>query len=493
MKHRFCTAIPAVAAFLVSCGGANQDSTPVAGTAPSQPILLGHVNGVGDDYNTVVEQLYVAYFGRPADVEGLKNFKAQLAAIAGPKDIQGLDTAYNTNTEVKKLIDSFGTSAESNALYGNQDTKAFVAAIYNNMLNRAPAQSGLDFWVNAIDSGFLTKGRAALSIMFGALTNSSQQGQTDAALVQNKISAATNFTHELPNADVYKGPTAAANARRMLSTVTHATDVTAFRPTIVETIGKLANPPTTPPALSPPASRSTANQPDDVAGAQVHVIYAVPLGAQDKQLDLSPSLVNMIGSMNLWLAAQTGGRWFKVDTFNGRLDVTYVQLPRSDADYEAFGATKRDQIEADLAAAGLIQSEKIYAVQYEGGNPRACAEAPYLPPNPPQVATVAFLQGTPGGAPCESNPYAASQTASPGYREFILLRLLLSTLGFVDPAAPNRNGGGVNNDPRDLMYEGPEQWTPGILDVSKTNYYNPGGLSSGIKNLADSPYLTPRR
>jgi len=33
------------------------------------------------DYTSVVQQLYVSYFGRPADYYGLQNFTAQLAAL----------------------------------------------------------------------------------------------------------------------------------------------------------------------------------------------------------------------------------------------------------------------------------------------------------------------------------------------------------------------------------------------------------------------------
>lgn len=250
-------AVPAFLVALASCGGGDTDLLSTAATPQSQSILLSHINTIGDDYNNVVEQLYVAYFGRPADIEGLTNFKAQLAANGAPKDIAGLDTAYNTTPAIKELIDAFGTSAESARLYGSGDTTSFVTAIYNNVLNRAPAQSGLDFWVSAIDSGFLTRGRASLSIMAGALANTTDQGRIDAELVTKRIEVATNFTHALPNADVYKGPTAAANARNMLAQVTGATDVTAFQPTVVSTIQNLANPPATggtpPTTQAPPA------------------------------------------------------------------------------------------------------------------------------------------------------------------------------------------------------------------------------------------------
>lgn len=258
MKRIVHLAVPAFLAILAGCGGGDANLFAASATPQSPPTLLSHTNTVGDDYNTVVEQLYVAYFGRPADIEGLTNFKTQLATIGAPKDIAGLDTTYNTNPTVKQLIDAFGTSQESVRLYGSGDTTSFVTAIYNNVLNRPPAQSGLDFWVSAIDSGFLTKGRASLSIMAGALANTTDQGRIDAELVTNKITVATNFTHALQNADVYKGPTAAAHARNMLSQVTSTTDVTAFQPTVVSTKENLANPPASP---TTPATGGTPTTP----------------------------------------------------------------------------------------------------------------------------------------------------------------------------------------------------------------------------------------
>jgi len=195
------------------------------------------------DYSDAVQQLYVAYFGRPADSGALANFSAALKSYAAPTDLQSLNTAYNSSVQVRSLIDAFGTSNESKALYTG-DTTAFVNAIYLNVLNRAPAAGGLQFWVNSIDNGGLTRGNAALSIMAGALANDSPQGLLDAALVNNKIRAASNFTFAIDTAaeiSGYSGNSAAATARSLLATVTSATDTEAFQATIESTLAGLAS------------------------------------------------------------------------------------------------------------------------------------------------------------------------------------------------------------------------------------------------------------
>lgn len=193
------------------------------------------------EYNDAVQQLYVSYFGRAADSNGLTNFMAALANAKAPKDIQGLNAAYATNATVRSLVDAFGTSTESSNLYTG-DTSAFVTAIFQNVLSRAPQTTGLDFWRGAIDAGTLTKGNAALSIMAGALVNTSSQGLTDAALINNKIRVASNFTFGLDTpteVQNYRGAVAAGMARSMLATITSTTDTDSFQSTVTATIASL--------------------------------------------------------------------------------------------------------------------------------------------------------------------------------------------------------------------------------------------------------------
>jgi hypothetical protein len=240
--------------------------------------------------------------------------------------------------------------------------------------------------------------------------------------------------------------------------------------------------------------RHTTDQPDDVTGAQVHVMYVVPSGASDRQLDLGDTLINSIASYNNWLATQTGGRKLRYDTLNGRLDITYVSLPRTDAQYQSFGARQRDTIEADLQAAGLLAAGKIYSVYYEGGSPNACADAP-RPPDLPGQVNVMYLHGLAGVAgvtPCDQNQFAASASAPAGYLDLSMMHEIVHTLGGVSDGAPNQVlSGHVNTSPTDLMYAGPLPWQPSVLDVNKSNYYNPAGLPAGIFNLANSDFLLP--
>ena len=233
---------------LAGCGGTSggtSGSDSHQATAARQLRPAQKTSDVNSQYATIVQQLYVSFFGRPADPTGLANFEAALAAANPPADAKSMLQIYNsgTNPALNKLVDSFGTSAESQALYGSGTTTAFVQAIFSHVLNRQPLQSGLDFWVNAIDTGQITRGSASLQIMEGGLTNASAQGQLDYALIENRIAVATTFTSDIQTAAElrgYKGATAAQTVRNMLATVTATTDLSSFAVTINATAESLS-------------------------------------------------------------------------------------------------------------------------------------------------------------------------------------------------------------------------------------------------------------
>jgi serralysin len=193
------------------------------------------------EYDDVVQALYLAYFGRAADSGGLAAFQSQLVGLHAPLTFSAVSAAYAKDAGLHSLIDSFGSSAESAALYpGN--TASFIAAVYQNIFNRAPDAGGAAFWTNAIDSGNLSRANASLSIMAGALENTSAQGLLDGKLVNNKITIASDFTLAIDTpAEVssYASASAAATVRSMLGTVTASTDIAAFQATIASTLLKM--------------------------------------------------------------------------------------------------------------------------------------------------------------------------------------------------------------------------------------------------------------
>lgn len=242
---RFMAPVLAVAA-LAGCGAGSGEQA-----APAQKVQP-HVKQAGtkaSDYATVVQQLYIAYFGRPADPGGLANFEAQLLQLGAPTDVADLANAYKTNAAIAKLIDSFGLSTESQNLYGSTTTSQFVSSIFSNVLGRLPASAGSDFWVKAIDGGTTSRGDAALSIMAGAFGNTTNptQAQLDVTLIDNRVNVSVNFTGEVSALNAvssYAGSAAAQSARQMLAQVNSTSSSTPSLQQIITVVQALisANP-----------------------------------------------------------------------------------------------------------------------------------------------------------------------------------------------------------------------------------------------------------
>lgn len=149
-------------------------------------------------YFDQVQQLYIAYFGRPADSVGQAYWADRI------------DTA---NGSITAVIAGFSASAESAALFGSSTSAQKVIAIYQNAFNRAPEPAGLAYWVAQLDSGAISQAQASWTIQQAA-------GSGDASTVNNKLIAAKVFTAQLDTtAEIagYNGTAAAVLARAYLA------------------------------------------------------------------------------------------------------------------------------------------------------------------------------------------------------------------------------------------------------------------------------------
>lgn len=226
----------ACALMLAACGGeSNTAAEPMqaAGTVSTAKMSAQQVR-VATDYYPVVQRIYLAYFGRPADPAGLAFFAGRYLDGNAAVDVRGVADSYGSNAIVRALIDSFGTSQESIDLYPG-DNDVFVTAIYRNLLNRDPDLPGKAFWMGEINSGHLTRANAAVSIMAGA------QG-ADLELINKRAQVVINFTSSLNTpirVRAYDGLVANSVVRSMLANVTADTDPVAFQATIDGVIANL--------------------------------------------------------------------------------------------------------------------------------------------------------------------------------------------------------------------------------------------------------------
>jgi hypothetical protein len=240
---------------------------------------------------------------------------------------------------------------------------------------------------------------------------------------------------------------------------------------------------------SPNGNRSVENRPDENAGAQVQVVYALPADGEDRHMDTDGTISASVDAIQAWLAGETGGRTLRFDTYNSEYDILFFQSRRADADLAAEGAFVRDALEAEMEQEGIIAPGKVYAVYYDGLSTYACGGGAW-PPSLPGVVAAMYLKGDiPSVYDCTLNAFA-SAIDEPDSAEYVMLHEILHTLGFLAPCAPNEHSEGHASDSHfDLMYSGPEEeGDPRVLDFGHDDYYNHS--KPGCPDFADSEYLS---
>jgi hypothetical protein len=222
-------------------------------------------------------------------------------------------------------------------------------------------------------------------------------------------------------------------------------------------------------------------------------LYVVPRDMPNRQLHLNGAIANSVTAMQAWLMARTGGSCLRIDRNDDAYRVQYAHLAKTDAEIAAAGPYARDVIEQELAQLGFNHPHKVYAVYYEGTSTHSCGGGAWPPVLIGHVAALYLRGEPPTGAPCHALSLAkAGEPAK--YLELTMLHEILHTLGLVSTCAPNsltgdRPIGHVSDDPRDLMYAGPAEWRPAILDSGNNDYYRHS--QPGCPDLASSVFLDP--
>lgn len=105
------------------------------------------------NYVSKVQELYVAYFSRPADPDGLAFWS---------------DNLENQVVSHQDIAAAFAQTSEYRSAYGNTDNRELVQDIYNNLFGRPAEAKGLEFWVNALASGAMTVDNMVTTVAAGA-------------------------------------------------------------------------------------------------------------------------------------------------------------------------------------------------------------------------------------------------------------------------------------------------------------------------------------
>ena len=154
-----------------------------------------------EEAKALAQQLYVAYYGRPADPGGLDFWTGELMNSAN------LDNA----------VRNFGASAEYNDLSKDKTNEELLAVLYQQMFNRDPDQAGLDFYLGRLERGESTLASIAKQVADGAVDE-------DVTTLANKVAVANAFTEAVRDSegDVVYDASQIVHAAALLADVTDA-------------------------------------------------------------------------------------------------------------------------------------------------------------------------------------------------------------------------------------------------------------------------------
>lgn len=234
--YRAAPALSSLALMLALGGCGGNEPAPVTATASmSRSAASTIVVDPKEQYSHTLQELYVAYFGRPAEPAGMFYWNHLLEEAQAPPDATLLAARYRSDARIRAMFDAFANSEESRQLYPGA-TAQFVEGVYRNLFNRPADQAGMLYWAKAIDTGVITRAEAGLFIMLGAQNE-------DALGVRNKIVVATTFyrilTERTGSVLSYTGNRNNEIARRMMAMVDAKTDLAAFEATIRATIAEM--------------------------------------------------------------------------------------------------------------------------------------------------------------------------------------------------------------------------------------------------------------
>ncbi|OSQ53153.1 DUF4214 domain-containing protein [Marivita geojedonensis] len=165
-------------------------------------VFGGHTGLSRDALEDVVE-VYIAYFNRAPDAIGLGFW----------------GTAFAKGLSMEDMARLFSDQAETREAYPEGTSNlAFATTVYNNVLGRTPDDTGLSFWVDALESGSVSRDQFILKVLEGAKAELNMsagyefmmQQLADRAYLENKVDIGAYFA-------VHKGMSDVENAAEVMA------------------------------------------------------------------------------------------------------------------------------------------------------------------------------------------------------------------------------------------------------------------------------------
>lgn len=158
-------------------------------------------------FHTQLQQLYVAYFNRPADPGGLAFYEGHLEA---------------GTVTMAAIAADFAKSNEYRTEYNDATNTGIVTKVYANLFGRVGTANEMKFWIDALNAGATTIDKVVTDIAAGAQS-------TDKVAFESKVVFATAFTNKIDtDAEIkaYGTKEAQAAAKALVTGIKTATEAT---------------------------------------------------------------------------------------------------------------------------------------------------------------------------------------------------------------------------------------------------------------------------
>lgn len=244
---------------------------------------------------------------------------------------------------------------------------------------------------------------------------------------------------------------------------------------------------------------SYKDRPDDNPDKyQIHVLYVVPKDFTDTTRYFDGSIEDDMLSMNKWFYEQTDGQAFVLDTYQGKLDVTYIQLPVTDEEF-FIEAAKKYENEPNITMMQLIShgmEDYFYQMDELPLKPRKLYVAYF---EISKVSDCGWSQSGKGYLVAKVFPSAYNvrdniNCSEDGSKmEYTIAHEIIHLLGFPSEytcySHPVDGGAHIfdPNSPDDIMGIGVYGQHP-VLDPEHDDYFL---IEKSCLDLADTPYLYP--
>uniref|UniRef100_A0A832EKG1 DUF4214 domain-containing protein n=1 Tax=Desulfacinum infernum TaxID=35837 RepID=A0A832EKG1_9BACT len=187
------------------------------------------------DIKEMIQAIYIAYYGRPADPAGL-GYWFNLYNT-GALDLAGIAENFAQQSESKAEYAYFNTYFNYPGYpISDQMRIDFVTEIYQNLFERAPDTNGLNYWVNALKTGAVSPGAFIAAIVNAAYEGRAGASATDWLTLYNKIQVADNFTDYLVENNISWTMALSDQVEAVLDTVTATSDVNAVNQQVEDII-----------------------------------------------------------------------------------------------------------------------------------------------------------------------------------------------------------------------------------------------------------------